>query len=126
MKILYCLFFITGLLTGCAIQKKPPLSPLETYYQNSNQKVVYITNHPNLSPKIKQAITEGKIIKGMDKSTIESLFGPPEKKYILERGLLEIWFYNNSHFAFVFDKNNKLVKFFPPESLELNNNISEK
>ncbi|MCL5408540.1 MAG: hypothetical protein M1135_00720 [Candidatus Omnitrophica bacterium] len=122
MKILYYLFFIGMLLTGCAIQtqhSRYTSSPLEAYYKNQNKRASFVASHPGLSPAIKQAITAGKIIKGMDKATIEDLFGPPEKKHILENGLMEIWFYDNSHFAFVFDKNNKIIRFFPPESLNL-------
>ncbi len=122
MKILCYLSFIVVLFTGCAAQiqnQKKPLSALNAYYKNSAQRISYVSKHSNLSPAIKQAITEGKIINGMDKSTIQDLFGPPEKKHILENGLMEIWFYNNSHFAFLFNKYNKLIKFFPPKSLEL-------
>jgi hypothetical protein len=121
MKIFYYLFFLSIFFTGCAINKKQPqpvLSPLQAHYPNLKTRELYVKNHPTLSPAIKQAIIEGKIIKGTTKSTIEDLFGPPETKHILESGLMEIWFYDNSHFAFVFDKNNKIIKIFPKISLD--------
>jgi hypothetical protein len=98
------------------------MSKLDSFYSSPDIRSAYVSNHPALSPEIKQAVVEGRIIPGMDTATIEDLFGPPEKTYISESGLMQVWFYDNSKFAFGFDNKGKLIKVLEPEGIKPVNN----
>lgn len=57
-------------MTGCALN-----SPLLKPGQSSRQE--YVNSHPELSPDIKQAILDGKVIKGMTKEDVRISWGQP-------------------------------------------------
>jgi outer membrane protein assembly factor BamE (lipoprotein component of BamABCDE complex) len=59
-------------LSGCATS-----GPLLRPSFNSRQE--YVRNHPRLSPEIKQAILEGRVIKGMTKEDVRASWGEPTR-----------------------------------------------
>ncbi len=67
MKKSLVIFLCLGLV-GCATS-----APLLRPSQNSRQE--YVNSHPESSPEIKQAILEGKVIKGMTKEDVRAGWG---------------------------------------------------
>ncbi|HOC02376.1 MAG TPA: hypothetical protein P5065_00695 [Candidatus Ratteibacteria bacterium] len=101
----------TLLLCGCA-----HYSAYDNFLRNTELRKEFASKHDELSPEIKQAIIDGKIVPGMDQSLIRTLFGDPDETYLSETGMFEMWYYEN--FAFGFDKNGKVIKVFNPEDMK--------
>ena len=89
---------------------------LNKFYRDDDARKDFALKHTELSPEIRQAIVEGKIIPGMDKNTIRDMLGEPEKKFISETEMDEVWFYED--YAFGFDSKGILLKFFEPKDLK--------
>ena len=111
MKILAIALFL--FCAGCSTVSN---TGLNKFYRDDDARKDFALKHTELSPEIRQAIVEGKIIPGMSKDTIRELFGEPGKKFISESGMYEVWFYGD--YAFGFDSKGVLLKFFGPEDLK--------
>lgn len=103
---------IIGLLCGCA-----QYSAYENFLRDKKLRLDFAKQHSELSPEVRQAIVEGKILPGMDKNLIKMLFGEPEETYLSETGMFEMWYYDG--FAFGFDSEGILVKFFEPDYMKI-------
>lgn len=68
-------------------------------WENQAQKNVreYLQNHPNLVPKIKNALLEGKFSLGMNKEQITTLLGEPNdiNRTVTKNGISEQWIYGS-------------------------------
>lgn len=106
------LFTIVLLICGCA-----HYSAYDSFQRNKKLRLDFAKSHSELSPEIRQAIVEGKILPGMDQNLIRMLFGEPEETYLSETGMFEMWYYEN--FAFGFDSEGILVRFFTPEDMAI-------
>ncbi len=100
------------LLSGCA-----HYSAYDNFQRNKKLRLDFAKSHSELSPEVRQAIVEGKILPGMDQNVIRMLFGEPDETYLSETGMFEMWYYEN--FAFGFDSEGLLVKFFAPEDMAI-------
>ncbi|MCX7705433.1 MAG: hypothetical protein N2115_04150 [bacterium] len=108
ITMIACIF----ILCGCA-----HYSAYENFQRDKKLRLDFAKKHPELSPEIRQAIVEGKILPGMEQSLIRMLFGEPDETYLSETGMFEMWYYEG--FAFGFDKEGILVKFFTPEEMSM-------
>lgn len=68
-------------------------------WENQAQKNVreYLQNQPNLAPKIKSALVEGKFFIGMNKEQITTLLGEPNdaNRTVTKNGVSEQWVYGS-------------------------------
>jgi len=101
-----------AIFCGCA-----HYSAYENFQKDKKTRLDFALKHPELSPEVRQAIVEGKILPGMDQNLIRQLFGDPDETYLSETGMFEMWYYEN--FAFGFDKDGILVKFFSPDDMKI-------
>ncbi len=103
--------FTILLLCGCV-----HYSAYDNFLRDTKLRRDFALKHDELSPEVRQAIVEGKILPGMDQNLIRMLFGEPDETYLSESGMLEMWYYEN--FAFGFDKNGNVVKVFEPDDMK--------
>ncbi len=92
-------------------------SAYESFQREKKMRLDFAKKHSELSPEVRQAIVEGKILPGMDQNLIRMLFGEPEETYLSESGMFEMWYYED--FAFGFDGEGILVKVFEPEYMKI-------
>ncbi len=112
MKKSFLLATILMVMCGCV-----HYSAYENFLRDKKTRLDFALKHPELSPEVRQAIVEGKILPGMDQQLILMLFGEPDETFLSETGMLEMWYYEN--FAFGFDKDGILIKVFEPDDLKI-------
>ncbi|MCM8822510.1 MAG: hypothetical protein NC831_06840 [Candidatus Omnitrophica bacterium] len=100
------------ILCGCA-----HYSAYENFQNDKKLRLEFAKKHSELSPEVRQAIVEGKILPGMDQNLIRMLFGDPDETYLSETGMFEMWYYEN--FAFGFDSEGFVIKVFTPEDMKI-------
>ena len=72
-------------ISGCATS-----GPLSRPNQSFRQE--YLNSHPELSPQIRQAILEGKVIKGMTKENVMASWGEPTKINYVTQDKSSFWY----------------------------------
>ncbi len=112
MSKIYVFIAAIVLVCGCA-----HYSAYENFQRNKKARLDFAMKHTELAPEVRQAIVEGKILPGMDQQLIRDLFGEPDETYLSETGMFEMWYYEN--FAFGFDSEGVLVKFFGPQDMRI-------
>lgn len=83
---------------------------------NQYSRREYVNNHPELSPEIKQAILEGKVIEGMAKDDVIAAWGEPTTIDDLSTNKNAWWYEENSEWwyykaSFFSSERSKSVKF---------------
>lgn len=78
-------FILAGVISGCATTPltKPGFSQRKAYVQENN----------NIGDEIKNAILNGKVIRGMQKSDVIASWGKPTKIYEQTANEREMWYY---------------------------------
>lgn len=78
-------FILAGVISGCATTPltKPGFSQRKAYVQENN----------NIGDEIKNAILNGKVIMGMQKSDVIASWGKPTKIYEQTANEREMWYY---------------------------------
>ena len=109
-QYLFLLFALVGCASNQIMTGSGSGPALERYFRDQKTREAFIASHSDLSPVIRQAILDGKLIVGMKKTTIYDLFGEPEGKYLTETDMMEIWYYDG--FSAGFDKNDSLLRIF--------------
>ncbi|MCM8758642.1 MAG: hypothetical protein NC906_02575 [Candidatus Omnitrophica bacterium] len=112
MSKIIILSIIVLILCGCV-----HYSAYDNFLRDKKLRLDFAKTHSELTPEVRQAIVEGKILPGMDQNLIRMLFGDPDETYLSETGMFEMWYYEN--FAFGFDSQGIVVKFFSPEDMAI-------
>lgn len=105
------IYLFTSLVLGGCVH----YSAYDNFLRDTKLRRDFALKHEELSPEVRQAIVEGKILPGMNQSLIKMLFGEPDETYLSETGMFEMWYYEN--FAFGFDKDGNIVKIFEPKDM---------
>lgn len=101
-KILFIIILIMSLLIGCSVSREG-----------------YISAHPELNPKIKEAIIKGEVLEGMTEDEVKASWGRP---YQIVQGTEGDFYYvylkpgskgRHGHEVVVFDKNGKVISSGP-------------
>lgn len=97
-KLLFIVLLIMLLLIGCYTSREG-----------------YVTAHPELNPKIKEAIIKGKVLEGMTEDEVRASWGSPTQ---VVKGTEGDFYYvymktggrgSYSHNVVVFDKNGRVI-----------------
>lgn len=101
-KILFIIILMMSLSIGCAASKEG-----------------YISAHPELNPKIKEAIIKGAVLEGMTEDEVKASWGTP---YQIVKGTEGDFYYvylkpgsrgTHSHHVVIFDKSGKVISSGP-------------
>lgn len=114
--IIAVLVFATAACTLVEPAKTPTdntLTTCDTVCQDEKRRRAYLTQHPNLSVELKNAILEGRVLIGMTKDQVVAALGRPDQRQDSSTwAAREQWIYNAGtdqarFFTFQFGKINR-------------------